>query len=601
MSLENLNAAFKCHHAGRLQEAKELYLKVLGCQPDNFDALHMIGVIEYQCENYESSINYIKGAISLNPKSAEIYTSLGNSVKELGDVDEAIKHYRHAIELNPDFALAHFNLANSLSVINQKDGAIRSYETAIQIFPEYAEAYFHAGCLYGEKGRDTDAIQYYKKAIEIKPEFTLARRAAARYFRNVGDIHGAIEQYEKVINVGPNDLDALSSLSDLYEQDNNLIAARKCANLALGIDADNYIANLSIAKLDKRAGRLKQSMIRLKKIMQLDIGDGEKIRASNLLAHVLDGLSDYDDAFKMFEYSQHMVSASRVDSYTCEYYNERIGKNKNVTSKCNVSDWNNSTIRENLRPPVFMVGFPRSGTTLTEQILSSHSHIVVSDEKNILYRLIEAAKKLDGLTGSYPDLLLKMTSDHIAILRNMYWVIADELIELDRQSELLIDKLPLNIIEMGFINRIFPDAKVILNLRDPRDVCLSCYFQIFRLNHAMVHFLDIHNTALFYSKTMDLWLHYDDVLSIDVLESKYEDLVSDMKGKSLQLLNHIGMDWEDDLLSFYENDRYISTPSYRDTKTPIYKRSLDRWKNYREHIGPVIKILQPYIDRFGYS
>jgi hypothetical protein len=249
------------------------------------------------------------------------------------------------------------------------------------------------------------------------------------------------------------------------------------------------------------------------------------------------------------------------------------------------------------RPPVFFVGFPRSGTTLVERILAAHPKVVTTEENSPLASLLRPYLR----SGAYPEVLGGLTSEDLARDREQFWIFAEKQ-NGALQDRLLVDKLPLNLVDLGFVNLLFPDSPVIVALRDPRDVCLSCYMQRFKINDAMVHFLDLSETLRIYRAVMELWLHYRGALTLSWTEYRYEDLVENFEATLRELLTFIGLEWR------AEVDRYrdlaktgtITTPSYRDVTSEVYGRAVGRWRAYEPLIGPKFEALAPLVSALGY-
>ncbi len=282
---------------------------------------------------------------------------------------------------------------------------------------------------------------------------------------------------------------------------------------------------------------------------------------------------------------------------------EEIAAHRVAVNRQVATSWSGPNYAPVPGKPVFLVGFPRSGTTLTEQILESHPGIVATHEVPVLGRLSTQISTLTGRAFSYPADLDTLSRAEIGKLRQLYWRrVTGSLPEEITDGKILLDKVPLNIVQLSLIARIFPEARILVALRDPRDVCLSCYMQEFSLNASTAQFLDLEQTGRFYAAVMSLWLHYRDSLVMPFLQTRYEDMVEDLEGVSRRLLDFVGVDWHPDVIRYYEKARQRSqrTPSYHAVTQPIYRASIGRWKNYRDELAPVFPGLQPYIDEFGY-
>jgi hypothetical protein len=232
-----------------------------------------------------------------------------------------------------------------------------------------------------------------------------------------------------------------------------------------------------------------------------------------------------------------------------------------------------------------------------ERVLQAHPGIVTTEEESPLTPL----RRQLSLGGTYPEGLASLTADEIDQATRLFWSSAEKAVgPLD--GRVLVDKLPLNIVDLGLANIVFPQARVLVALRDPRDVCLSCFMQYFLLNDAMVNFLDLRQTSQTYEAVMALWLHYREVLTLPYSEYRYEDLVEDFDGVVHQVLDFIGVGWHEEVARYREKSlgRAINTPSYRHVTDVLYRRAVGRWRAYRRELAPVLEQLRPFAAAFGY-
>ncbi|RMF84793.1 MAG: sulfotransferase, partial [Nitrospirae bacterium] len=263
--------------------------------------------------------------------------------------------------------------------------------------------------------------------------------------------------------------------------------------------------------------------------------------------------------------------------------------------------WGEEEPEDGVASPAFLVGFPRSGTTLTGQILASHPQVAVTGQQPLLGRLIGELPNLLGRRLESGWDLCDLGAEELTRVRRRYWALVAEMVGPVEADRLLVDKLPLNVIDLGFAYRFFPRAKVVVLLRDPRDACLSCFMQPFHLNQANVNFLDLERTARLYAAVMELWFHYREALGNPYLELRYEELVADPEGRARELLAFLGLPWDEAVLRFHELGREVRTPSYAAVASPIYREAVGRWRHYREQLAPVAGILQPFVEAFGYE
>ena len=318
---------------------------------------------------------------------------------------------------------------------------------------------------------------------------------------------------------------------------------------------------------------------------------------------MLDKLGEYDAAFEAFEKAgmesaatreamaiDRSVSFNLVDAY------------KAVATPELLSKWTRETVDDGLPRPFFLVGFPRSGTTLTEQIMAAHPDVVTADEKAIL-RATKSEMSTWFSEENVPGMLAQLDRDDIGRIRSTYWKHAESIMHMSLADKTFVDKLPLNIVDMPLINVVFPDARIIVALRDPRDVCLSCFMQRFGLNTAMINFLAWEQTAAYYAKVMDLWLHMRDIVTLDFIEVRYEDTVEEFENQARRLLDFLGVAWDDCVLDFHEKarKRFVSTPSFNAVSERIHRRAAGRWRNYKTQVQRISDTLTPFITAFGYG
>lgn len=238
-----------------------------------------------------------------------------------------------------------------------------------------------------------------------------------------------------------------------------------------------------------------------------------------------------------------------------------------------------------------------------EQILGSHSQAVTTNEDTPLAHMIAAAPETIGRTLESSGSAAELTDTEISALRERFFVAARKVTGDDLKDRRLVDKMPMNIVNLGLIGHIFPDAKIIVALRDPRDACLRCYFQNFVLNDTMLSFMELKNTGQTYAAVMELYRRYRKTLDIPIIEYRYEDLIADFDGTVAKLLEFIGLPWEDSVTDYARTARRgrVTTPSYAAVLEPIGDTSVARWRNYQSELAPILPVLAPFVKEFGYA
>ena len=320
---------------------------------------------------------------------------------------------------------------------------------------------------------------------------------------------------------------------------------------------------------------------------------------SNYIAKSYDQLGLYNEAYKFFEISNKISEELPQNNSDKKKFMDsilqRINYFSNNTNKVNQKK---STKDQNL-DPVFLIGFPRSGTTLLDTILRTHNLIEVLEEKPIIDKLLKELEKNTGCSFSNLD---KIDDLEITKLKNTYNIERQNYIKFD-DEKIYVDKFPLNIVYLAEINKIFPNAKYILALRNPRDSVLSCFMQSFTPNDAMSNMLSINDASNLYDRTMHLFKIYEKNFNLKLHLVKYEDVINNFESTIKGLLKFLEIEWTDNLNEFYktaENKRIISTPSYDQVNKPLYNQSIGRWKNYEDKFIDTGKIFERWTKEFDY-
>lgn len=517
---------------------------------------------------------------------------------------EAGASFHKITSINPQDEEAWHMKALCLQQLGQAEQATHCLERAISINPASAKANNHLGQAYLGKGWVDRAIINLRNAIRLKADYTDAHKHLIIALLAASRHHEAVDACHKALQYTSANADIYCQLAVAYEQTNKLEEARIEAEKALKKNPDLVRANLIIAKLDKRAGNLEAARVRLLSELNKSLPPLQIATLAAELGDVLDRMGDYEAAFRSFDTGNQTLSKTITPAQAAQPgIFDQINRHQNWFTHSSTKDWNDTQLTNDKSPPLFLVGFPRSGTTLTEQVLASLDTIVPSDEKPVLSNLINELPMLLKRPFRYPEDLGNLTEEELIKLRARYWALVDVMIGMPEKGKKLLDKLPLNLIDLGMIYRLFPNARIIVVLRDPRDCCLSCFMQTFRLNQAMVNFLSIEQSAKFYAAAMNLLKHYQSVLGLKFQVVRYEDMVTDLENEARKLVEFCGEEWDDTVLRYFEHARKrdVSTPSYSAIASPIYSRSIGRWQNYTNQLQPVVTILDPYIKTFGYQ
>jgi len=461
----------------------------------------------------------------------------------------------------------------------------------------------HAALVLGSQLRSAgqlNAAVVPLTAASLEPKFESdARYELARVFTRLRRTNEAMDEYRKVLLRNPRHADAAANLAFLLERSNQLDQALQHAEQALAINPGNFMASLSKATIERRQGDVNSGLARLRALLQGDLSALNRSIVLNQMGQCFEKILAWDDAFDCFSESNntlrnHHPHGSPVDSGS--YGMNTVRNICQWLKSTPPSGWSTNTI-STAADPVFLVGFPRSGTTLLDQALSAHADIEVLEE----YEFLDEARRNwvdDGRLTS----IAAMSDADIASARDSYLQALGRRRQ-QLQRPVVVDKLPLNLVYLFLVHRLFPRSRIVLMLRDPRDACLSCYFQAFDLQGAMPYFLDLEDTVRYYDLVMTLATETTRVINNPVMTVRYEDLVREFEPTMRRLIEYLGMHWDPEILNYRQKaqHRAIATPSYQHVIQPLYTASIGRWHHYRKHVEPVFRSLDRWVADFGYA
>ena len=423
----------------------------------------------------------------------------------------------------------------------------------------------------------------------------------AGIYHDTGELKKSHEHLLRTTRLNPADAQPHCLLATSYEQMHKLDDASDSVNKALQVAPDYPHALLIKARLLRRNGNYDNAKDLLASLIQSNPDKQVLYRSYYELGRILDRQKKYNDAFSAFDKANRIqLSTAHSLQFDKQHLYRMIDEYAGIT-RDQFARWKHGTNFSDGLVPVFLVGFPRSGTTMTEQVLASHPAISTADEKPLLANTIQlACQYFPGKPVS--EVLDSLSTTHIHNLRERYSASIKKLKSRPSHT-MVVDKLPLNIMAIGIINRIFPDAKVIVALRDPRDVCLSCFMQEFEPNAGMINFNTLDDTVRFYKKVMSLWLHQRDMVTVDFLEVSYEDTTVNLEAQARRLLDFLNLPWNDSVLEFYKQQHFraVTTPSYEAISQPVHRNAVARWKHYQRQMSPVLDELASLISAFGYT
>lgn len=619
--------------AGRNDEAAEAFGMAIARNPDHLDArLNLAGIFAERGE-YGPAADAYRAVIAKAPNALRAHINLGHVLRMGGDHDGAIAAWREATRVAPAAPDAWVNLVGVLSDSGRFADAEDAFTEAERnnalvpaIFanrarmemlrgePESATHFAerglsadrgHVGCAVAlamarlEAGDTEGAEALARQITRSTPDEAEGWAVLAASLERMRRTSEAIAAYEAVLARNPRDVEALANLADLAERTNDLDHARALIDRALEIAPKHPFANRVAATLSRRRGDSAAGIARLEQLADAAASPSIRQGIRFELGRLHDREGNAAQAFAHFceanRLQQESPAGRRFDPAN---YRRDIGDMRKTLTPAWVDSWTPPFTNDG-NAPVFLVGFPRSGTTLLDQILDSHPGIQVAEEKPMM----EELKRKVAEHGAYPSVMATLGAEDLRELRDQYWTRAGDFVP-HVEAALLIDKLPLNLEKAALIHRVFPDARFILALRHPADCVLSCFMQAFRPNIAMNNFSTVEDAARLYDQVFSLWEESRALLPLDVHVSRYEDLVADFRTQVEGLLGFLGLPWDDAVLDYAANAQrrgQINTPSYNQVTEPIYTRAAGRWTRYRDEMAGALEILKPWIERYGFD
>lgn len=530
------------HHAVLLYQVHQLDLAEQICRdvfrqdPHSRDALKMLVNILLKQGRRKQAFDILLKACKRAGKDAELFCVIGVSLKNLGEPDEAKAALLKALVNNPRHAEAAVNLAR----------------------------------IYADENSPSEAKRYFLKALGAVPDLA----------------------------------DAMAGLADILARENDTRQASGLCQQVLKQHPGHYLATLVTARMHYRCGRYQDAIDLLAPPLTREQWSGlHAAVAHEMLAKVQDRAGNYAEAFESFRIMNDAVHAVWAPERSV-YFQSSVYSPDSLYSIYEYfrddpfQSWAHIAPDDGRPAPVFMVGFPRSGTTMLDQVLASHSHVWVVEEKENLQDIYARfASDQAGL-----ERLAALQENEIRHYRKLYWKRLMQEIPVAERTSLIVDKVPLNTIMLGFICRFFPEAKIIFVLRDPRDACLSCYQQNFVITEAMFQFLKPETTVAYYDAVMRLGDHFRKHLPLLFHTIRYEDVVNDFEKTLRPLMEFLGLEWEENIIDFQATakKRLIRTPSAEQVLQPVYQSSVGRWKNYVGQLYPCWELLDRWVDTFGY-
>lgn len=531
--------------------------------------------------------------VAAQPDDHESWNNLGNMRRDAGDPAGAVEALTRAAALKPDFVAIRRNLGGALAEAGRLEESLAAFDRAARLTPDDPAGLVELSKALNRLGLSREALAPLAAASRIAPGDADIQVEIGLSHVGIDDLAGAEAAYRRAMTLEPRSAAAYVQLALLLESSNRSDELAALIEEARSNGVEDEELTFVRALDARRRGRFEEAL----ELAEAAPASTEPHRRLQLIGEVRDRIGDADGAFAAFAEMNRVLAAKPDDPRAAaRRYREEVEALIALAADGWTGAWPAAKNVALTRPaPVFLVGFPRSGTTLLDTVLMGHPDVTVVEEQPLLQPVLEA---LGGM-----DRLAELKAGEVQKLRALYFD------ALDRHAppspgKLVIDKMPLDMILAGLIHRLFPDARFIFVERHPADVVLSCFITNFRLNDPMANFLDLEDSARFYDLAMTHWGQCVSIFPLEVRPLRYEHMVADLEGAVRPLLDWLGLAWNPSMHDHRQAARergYVSTASYAQVTEPIYDRAAGRWVRYRHHLEPVLPLLEPWVERLGYA
>ena len=573
----NLGNALKS--LGRAEEAAASYQRALQIKPDFFEAHNSFGNALRDLGDPDAAIASYHRALEIKPRYADAHNNLGNALRELGNPSEAVNSYQKALQIKPDFVEAHYNLGNSLKDLGRTREAIASYRKALQYNSDFVQAHYELGNALKDLGEAEEAAASYRKALLIRPDYVEAHNSLGNALNDLGKPEEAIASFHNALQISADYVEAHNNLGNALKHLGKREEAIESYQKALQIKPDYFNAYINLSTVKKYRDGDPQIQQMLQLANRPGLLDEDRVYLGFALSKAFDDIGEYDESFQYLSDGNRLRKAAlNYDSSTVQAEFSAI---KSTFSRdLPALDFRLESDDGRKQKPIFVLGMPRSGTTLVEQILASHSQVYGAGELTLLSRSVNSVR------WKSPQLSL----EDLQSIRKSY---LSGLANIGASESHITDKMPFNFHWIGFILAAIPESKIV---HVKRDACATCWsnYKLYFPSKAIGFAYDFRDLVEYYKMYRDLMDFWHEKYPGKIHDLQYEALTEHQEAETRKLLDYLGLEWESQCERFYETERSVRTASADQVRQRIYQGSSDAWRKYERHLQPMIELLRDF-------